>query len=251
MSQIWLRNFTRRFGSNLVIDGLTLEIEAGEFVALVGRSGCGKTTLLRSLAGLDDVEGQDVKTPSARAVVFQDARLLPWKRVWQNVTLGLRGPNPRQRAEAALREVGLGHRLDAWPLTLSGGEAQRVALARALVREPELLLLDEPFAALDALTRIKMHELVVQLWNAHRPAVVLVTHDVNEAVSLADRILVLDSGHVSVEERVDDARRADLAYQQSLRETLLAHLGVDRDAPPHPSKRRTSYPAKLTPQVIT
>jgi sulfonate transport system ATP-binding protein len=116
-------------------------------------------------------------------VVFQDARLLPWKRVWRNVALGLKDADVRARAEAALKEVGLGHRLDAWPATLSGGEAQRTALARALVREPALLLLDEPFAALDALTRLKMHDLVLSLWREHKPAVLLVTHDVDEAIA--------------------------------------------------------------------
>jgi len=164
-----LRNFVRRFGANTIIDGLDLDIAPGEFIALLGRSGSGKTTLLRTLAGLDEVRGQDVEVPDSRAVVFQDARLLPWKPVWKNVSLGLKGDKVRDRAEAALKEVGLGHRLDAWPLTLSGGEAQRVALARALVREPKLLLLDEPFAALDALTRYRMHDLVLSLWRAHRP----------------------------------------------------------------------------------
>jgi sulfonate transport system ATP-binding protein len=203
-----LRGFTRRFGEHTVIDGLDLDLAAGEFVALLGRSGGGKTTLLRTLAGLDDVAGQDVQVPSSRAVVFQDARLLPWKKVWRNVALGLKGRDVRQRAEKALREVGLGHRLDAWPLTLSGGEAQRVALARALVREPQLLLLDEPFAALDALTRVKMHALVLDLWRVHRPAVLMVTHDVDEAVALADRILVLDAGRIVAEERIYAERGA-------------------------------------------
>ena len=223
---ISLCGFTRRYGENTVIDDLSLEIEPGEFVALVGRSGCGKTTLLRALAGLDDVQGQDVRVPSSRAVVYQDARLLPWKKVWQNVALGLRGAHIAERARAALHEVGLAQRLDAWPLTLSGGEAQRVALARALVREPELLLLDEPFAALDALTRIKMHELVLNLWHRHRPAVVLVTHDVDEAIAMADRVLVLERGRIAIEERISAARPRDAAYAQSLRQTLLRHLGV-------------------------
>ncbi len=197
-SPISLRGFTRRYGQNRVIDALTLELQPGEFIALVGRSGSGKTTLLRALAGLDDVQGQDVRVPNSRAVVYQDARLLPWKKVWQNVALGLRGTNIAPRARAALHEVGLEQRADAWPLTLSGGEAQRVALARALVREPELLLLDEPFASLDALTRIKMHELVLNLWHKHRPAVVLVTHDVDEAIAMADRVLVLEGGRIAV-----------------------------------------------------
>jgi sulfonate transport system ATP-binding protein len=232
-----LNGFTRRFGDNVVIDRLDLTIAPGEFVALLGASGSGKTTLLRTLAGLDSAAGQDVVTPDARAVVFQDARLLPWKRVWRNVALGLKGPDVRGRAEAALSEVGLGHRLDAWPATLSGGEAQRTALARALVREPALLLLDEPFAAVDALTRLKMHELVLSLWREHRPAVLLVTHDVDEAIALADRVLVLDKGRIAAEERIalERPRHPDARFH-AIRRRLLAHLGVDTPAPqPQPA----------------
>ena len=222
-----LANFTRSFGDTSVIRNLDLAIAPGEFVALLGRSGSGKTTLLRTLAGLDDVQGQDVRLPASRATVFQDARLLPWKKVWQNVALGLRGGAPRHHAEQALREVGLDHRLDAWPLTLSGGEAQRAALARALVRKPELLLLDEPFAALDALTRIKMHALVLALWRAHQPAVLLVTHDVEEAMALADRILVLDKGQVAAEERITAVRGHRGGVVRTLRAKLLGHLGLE------------------------
>jgi len=226
-STVRLRGFSRSFGANRIIEDLDLDIAPGEFVALLGRSGSGKTTLLRTLAGLDDVEGQDVRVPKSRAVVFQDARLLPWKRVWRNVALGLRGDDARARAEAALVEVGLAHRLDAWPLTLSGGEAQRTALARALVRAPELLLLDEPFAALDALTRIKMHQLVMALWRKHRPAVLMVTHDVDEAIALADRVLVLDAGVIIAEERIAALRGERTASVRPLRSRLLGHLGVD------------------------
>ncbi|MDR3508503.1 MAG: ABC transporter ATP-binding protein [Caulobacteraceae bacterium] len=223
-----LRGFTRRFGANTILHELDLDIGAGEFVALLGRSGSGKTTLLRTLAGLDPVHGQDVETPTARAVVFQDPRLLPWKAVWKNVTLGLKGDAPRERAESALREVGLGHRLDAWPATLSGGEAQRAALARALVREPQLLLLDEPFAALDALTRLKMHELVLTLWRNHKPAVLLVTHDIDEAIALSDRVLVLDEGRIVAEEVIDAPRpRRGEGGLQAVRTRLLGHLGVE------------------------
>ncbi len=223
-----LRGFTRRFGENTILDRLDLDIAAGEFVALLGRSGSGKTTLLRTLAGLDSAGGQEVETPQGRAVVFQDPRLLPWKPVWKNVTLGLNGEAPRARAEAALHEVGLGHRLDAWPATLSGGEAQRTALARALVREPQLLLLDEPFAALDALTRLKMHDLVLTLWRTHRPAVLLVTHDVDEAIALSDRVLVLDRGRIAAEEVIAAPRpRTADAASQAVRARLLAHLGVE------------------------
>jgi sulfonate transport system ATP-binding protein len=220
-----LRGFVRSFGETTVLHGLDLDIQPGEFVALLGRSGSGKTTLLRTLAGLDAADGQDVRVPDSRAVVFQDARLLPWKKVWRNVALGLKGADIRDRAQTALREVGLGHRLDAWPLTLSGGEAQRVALARALVREPRLLLLDEPFAALDALTRLRMHDLVLDLWRAHKPAVLMVTHDVDEAIALADRVLVLDAGRIAAQERIAIARgeRGDLT--QPLRNKLLDILG--------------------------
>ncbi|GGZ30896.1 ABC transporter ATP-binding protein [Asticcacaulis endophyticus] len=223
-----LRGFTRRFGDNAIIEGLDLDIAPGEFVSLLGRSGSGKTTLLRTLAGLDSAEGQDVTIPQTRAVVFQDARLLPWKRVWRNVALGLRGSDVRQRAEAALREVGLDHRLDAWPLTLSGGESQRVALARALVREPQLLLMDEPFAALDALTRFRVHELVLRLWSVHRPSVMLVTHDVDEAIKLSDRVLVLDKGRIVAEERITAPRGEREILTVELREALLSKLGTGR-----------------------
>lgn len=227
-----VRDFTRRFGDVTVLRDLNLDIAQGEFVALLGRSGSGKTTLLRTLAGLDEAEGHDVSAPSARAVVFQDARLLPWKKVWRNVALGLSGGDVRARAEAALGEVGLGHRLDAWPATLSGGEAQRASLARALVREPGLLLLDEPFAAVDALTRLRMHDLVLKLWSAHAPAVLLVTHDVDEAISLADRVLVLDGGRIAAEERITLARpRVHDGAFAALRARLLTHLGVETQAP--------------------
>lgn len=222
-----LTGFSRAFGATLVLDDLDLEIAAGEFVALLGRSGSGKTTLLRTLAGLDGAPGGDALLPASRATVFQDARLLPWKRVWQNVVLGLPGRSDRAAAERALDEVGLGHRVEAWPLTLSGGEAQRAALARALVRRPDLLLLDEPFAALDALTRIRMHALVLALWRAHRPAVLLVTHDVEEAMALADRVLVLDRGRIIAEERIAAPRGQRAAVVRSLREALLGHLGLD------------------------
>ena len=220
-----LRGLTRRFGDQAVLDGLNLTIAPGEFVALLGRSGSGKTTLLRALAGLDPIAGDGVLLPERRAVVFQEPRLLPWRRVKANVALGLRIDGADAKAESALGEVGLGHRVEAWPATLSGGEAQRTALARALVREPELLLLDEPFGALDALTRTRMHDLVLRLWRAHRPAVLLVTHDVDEAIALADRVLVLDGGRIATEERVPAPRPR--RHEPELRERLLAALGVN------------------------
>jgi sulfonate transport system ATP-binding protein len=213
-----------------VLAGLDLTIEAGEFVALLGRSGSGKSTLLRALAGLDrDASGPgEITVPDQVSVVFQDSRLLPWQRVLGNVVLGLGGPDPKRRGRAALAEVGLAGRERAWPRELSGGEQQRVALARSLVREPELLLADEPFGALDALTRLRMHGLLRALYERHRPAVLLVTHDVDEAISLADRVLVLDDGHVRTERRIDlDGHRdpSDPRFA-AIRTDLLAALGL-------------------------
>ena len=222
------RGLHRRFGAREVLRGVDLEVATGEFVALLGRSGSGKTTLLRILAGLDDGAEGDARVPVARSVVFQDARLLPWLSVLDNVVLGLRGADPRARGRAAVEEVGLAGHEDDWPKTLSGGEAQRAALARALVREPDLLLLDEPFGALDALTRLRMHGLVQELCARHRPAVLLVTHDVDEAVLLADRVLVLTDGRISLDAPVDVARprRRDDPGFVALRSRLLAELGV-------------------------
>ncbi|MBX6768519.1 MAG: ABC transporter ATP-binding protein [Actinomadura rubrobrunea] len=197
-----VRGLTKRFGERTVLDGVDLDIARGEFVALLGRSGSGKSTLLRALAGLDDATGGELSVDGTVAVAFQEPRLVPWKRVRANVALGLRVPDPRAAADKALAEVGLTERGGAWPLTLSGGEAQRASLARALVREPDLLLLDEPFSALDALTRITMHRLVLDLWERHRPGILLVTHDVDEALLLADRVLVLDGGRIAHESRV-------------------------------------------------
>ena len=218
----------RQFGDRPVLDGLDLEIEPGEFLALIGRSGSGKSTLLRALAGLDrEVTGQ-LAVNGTLAVAFQEPRLVPWKRVLPNVALGLRAPDSKSVASAALAEVGLTERARAWPLTLSGGEAQRASLARALVREPGLLLLDEPFSALDALTRIAMHRLVVRLWAHHEPAVLLVTHDVDEALALADRVLVLSGGRIGFECRIDAPRPRDHDNSEliNLRHRLLAELGV-------------------------
>jgi sulfonate transport system ATP-binding protein len=228
-----IRRLTRRFGQNTVLDALDLDLAAGSFTALLGRSGSGKTTLLRTLAGLDPAPADArLSLPHPVAVAFQEPRLLPWKTVWRNVTLGLAARDARPRAEAALREVGLERHLDAWPATLSGGEAQRVALARALVREPRLLLLDEPFAALDALTRIRMHGLVTELWRAHLPTTLLVTHDVDEAVLLADRVLVLADGRIAadIEVTLPRPRRHGDAGFAALRTRLLAELGVDLPA---------------------
>ncbi|MFI9352626.1 ABC transporter ATP-binding protein [Streptomyces lydicus] len=226
----------RAFGGRPVIDGLQLDIQPGEFVALLGRSGCGKSTLLKVLAGLDrEIEGE-VLVPRRKAVAFQAPRLMPWKRVWRNVLLGLPGHPERATAVRALEEVGLGHRVDAWPKTLSGGEAQRASLARALVREPDLLLLDEPFGALDALTRIKAQQLVAELWQERGCAVLLVTHDVEEALLLADRALVMEDGRIAYETTVDLPRPREISDPGfgALRARLLSRLGVE-GAPPAPA----------------
>ncbi|WP_233837676.1 ABC transporter ATP-binding protein [Paraburkholderia sp. ZP32-5] len=214
------RGLQRRYGSRIVIDALDLDIHKGEFVALLGESGCGKTTLLRALAGLDLPDVGTIDAPERPSVVFQEHRLLPWATLWENVALGHENAVGRTGAARALAEVGLAGREDDWPRNLSGGQAQRVALARALVRDPVLLLLDEPFAALDALTRIRMHGLVKELVALHRPGVLIVTHDVDEALTLADRILVMRAGRIAASFRPKNHP------SQALRPTLLAELGV-------------------------
>ncbi len=230
----------RSFAGRDVLRGLDLAVGAGEFVALLGRSGTGKSTLLRILGGLDPDYTGDVLVPQRRAVVFQEPRLIPWQRVLPNVMLGLRpGTGGRgrlnQQSLAALSEVGLASHAHAWPVTLSGGEAQRVALARALVREPQLMLLDEPFGALDALTRTRMHALLQDLCARHRPAVLLVTHDVDEAILLADRALVLRDGAITLDVAVGLGRPRARGHPGfiALRSRLLAALGVSE--PPVPA----------------
>jgi sulfonate transport system ATP-binding protein len=226
-----VRGLTRRYGDRTVLDDVDLRIAPGEFVALLGRSGSGKSTLLRALAGLDhDVAGTGVVgVPDKVAVVFQDSRLLPWRRILDNVTLGLRTGDAEARGRAALDEVGLAGRERAWPTELSGGEQQRAALARSLVRDPQLLLADEPFGALDALTRGRMHVLLQRLCERHRPAVLLVTHDVDESIVLADRVIVLDEGRIVTEATVDIAQPRLRTGEQfaAIRRRLLAALGVE------------------------
>jgi sulfonate transport system ATP-binding protein len=218
----------RRFGDRVVLDHLDLTIAADELVVLLGPSGCGKSTLLRLLAGLDRPDGGLVEVPAKRAIVFQADRLLPWQRVLRNVTLGLRGPDAEQRARDALAEVGLSGRERAWPKELSGGEAQRVSLARALVSEPELVLLDEPFAALDAITRLRMHDLVRALRRKHHAAMLLVTHDVDEAIALADRVVVMRDGRLGDSHLIQlpAAQRAASVTREALRSSLLEDLGL-------------------------
>jgi sulfonate transport system ATP-binding protein len=194
-----LRGVSKSFGDLPVLAGLDFTLAEGEFVCVVGRSGCGKSTLLRVIAGLEPADSGEVYAGPRRAISFQEPRLVPWLRVGTNVCLGMRGLSREERREAALsalKDVGLQEKIDAWPLTLSGGQAQRAALARALVREPRLLLLDEPFGALDAFTRREMQDLLAALVREHAFSVVMVTHDRAEAERLAHRILVLEGGQL-------------------------------------------------------
>ena len=240
---IELNDVQRHFGERKVLDRFTLRIKGGEFIAIVGRSGCGKSTLLRLLAGLDRHQGGDViigKKGVARLddevrMMYQDARLLPWKSVINNVALGLKGnrANIRNLALESLSQVGLADRADEWPGNLSGGQRQRVALARALVHRPRLLLLDEPLGALDALTRIEMHRLIEHIWTEHRFTAVLVTHDVSEAIFLADRVLLIEDGRVGLDQEVRLARprnRGAAAFAHLEGEVLERLLGSGLEA---------------------
>ena len=199
----------KSFGDIAVLKNIKLTINKGEFVAIVGRSGCGKSTLLRLISSLETpttgticLDGEPVNgiNPDVR-FLFQDARLLPWKSVWKNISLAAHDKS-RERAIAALKEVKLEERADEWPSVLSGGQKQRVALARALVGEPKVMLLDEPLGALDALTRIEMQELIERLWWDQGFTAILVTHDVSEAVTLADRVILIDEGEITMDERI-------------------------------------------------
>jgi sulfonate transport system ATP-binding protein len=223
VSDLW-----KCYGEREVLKAIDLRIEAGEFVAVVGRSGCGKSTLLRLLAGLEGldegfIDFERAGKPDTR-IMFQDSRLLPWKRVLDNVGLGL--PDARDKAAEALQSVGLQERAGEWPAVLSGGQRQRVALARALVHDPELLLLDEPLGALDALTRIEMQQLIENLWTQRGFTAVLVTHDVQEAIALADRVLLIEDGQVTLDERIMLPRpraRGHAAFAR-LEEQILARV---------------------------
>jgi sulfonate transport system ATP-binding protein len=229
-----LRNVDKWYGRHHVLADVSVRIGNGEIVALIGRSGSGKSTVLRVLAGLSTDHSGERVVAGAPALAFQEPRLFPWRDVRTNVGYGLtrsRLSNSEviSRADRALGDVGLFDRAEAWPLTLSGGQAQRVSLARALVAEPELLLLDEPFGALDALTRLTMRALLLELWREHRFGVLLVTHDVDEAVALADRVLVLEDGRVIHTLVIDDARRSPSdpsANTERYRAELLDKLGV-------------------------
>jgi len=236
-----LTGLSKRYGERQVLHALDLRIGPGEFVAIVGRSGCGKSTLLRLLAGLESPSAGHIEglAGSDTRFMFQDARLLPWARVVDNVALGLEGADARERAQSVLAQVGLAERGGEWPARLSGGQRQRVALARALIHAPRLLLLDEPLGALDALTRIEMHGLIEGLWQRHGFTALLVTHDVSEAVALADRVLLIEDGRVALDERIPLPRPrrhgpAFAALEQRLLERVLQTMPPDSPPAPPP-----------------
>ena len=219
----------RSFDGRTILAGIDLEIARGEFVALLGRSGSGKSTILRAVAGLDaEVGSGSIEVPERRSVLFQDSRLLPWARIIDNTVLGNYAPDARARAHVALREVGLAGHENKWPKALSGGEQQRVALARALVREPELILADEPFSALDALTRLHVQSLLLKLCEQHGPAVLFVTHDVEEALRLADRVVIIADGRIVHDRAIAGVRESATQFDAARRE-ILVRLGVFTD----------------------
>jgi sulfonate transport system ATP-binding protein len=237
-----LNGLTKRYGQREVLRQAQLHIAPGEFVAIVGRSGCGKSTLLRLVAGLEAASSGEVRLDGApltglsdsTRIMFQEARLLPWKRVLDNVALGL-PPSRRDVAAQVLAQVGLGERQNEWPARLSGGQRQRVALARALVHRPRLLLLDEPLGALDALTRIEMHRLIESLWHTHGFTALLVTHDVQEAVTLADRVVLIEDGQIALNQRIDLPRpRAHNAAFAALEQRILDRVLQKPAAEPAP-----------------
>jgi len=231
---------SKRYGEREVLHQVQLDVRPGEFIAIVGRSGCGKSTLLRLVAGLETASTGQVRIDGADAadarddtrIMFQDARLLPWLRVLDNVTLGLPA-SARDRGREVLAQVGLADRENEWPARLSGGQRQRVALARALVHQPRLLLLDEPLGALDALTRIEMHRLIEGLWRRHGFTALLVTHDVQEAVALADRVVLIEDGRIALDETIALPRprsHGDPAFA-ALEERILNRVLQKPDAP--------------------
>ena len=226
-----LHAVSKWYGHTRVLDDVSLRIDRGEIVALVGRSGSGKSTVLRVISGLAGDHAGQRDVLGAPAVAFQEPRLFPWRSVRENVRYGLNRTKVSRteslsRVDRVLDEVGLADKAQSWPLTLSGGQAQRASLARALVAEPQLLLLDEPFGALDALTRLSMHRLLLSLWREHEFGVLLVTHDVDEAIALADTIIVLDRGRVVHTLRIDEPRQPHGPRTEGYRTELLTQLGV-------------------------
>lgn len=219
--EINIKQLDKSFGTLQVLHNIDFHVKSGEFVAIVGKSGCGKSTLLRTLAGLENITAGEITfndrvvkgVQETTRMMFQDARLLPWKDVITNVKVGT--PN-RDKAEEALNNVGLSDKRNDWPAVLSGGQKQRVSLARALAGDPELILFDEPLGALDALTRIEMQELIEKLWTNQRFTSILVTHDVSEAVILADRVVLIEDGGIALDVKIDlpRPRKKDMKFTE-------------------------------------
>ena len=244
------RRLSKSYGNREVLQQLDLTVQPGEFIAIVGRSGCGKSTLLRLVAGLEpatsgslDLDGIPVTgLRGTTRIMFQEARLLPWRRVLENIMLGLPA-TAEPLARQVLAQVGLSERADEWPARLSGGQRQRVALARALVHDPHLLLLDEPLGALDALTRIEMHRLIEGLWQAQGFTALLVTHDVQEAVALADRVILLEEGRVALDQRIDLPRpRVQGSHAFAALEKAILDRVLGRDDGEHEPSARIAAP---------
>ena len=242
---IELEGVSKRYGDMLALDNVSLRIEKGEFVVIVGASGCGKSTTLNMIAGFDHpseglvkVEGRQVTEVSPNTgMVFQQYALFPWLSVLDNIAYGLKMKGMKKAERRAIAQqfvdmVGLKGFENAYPKQLSGGMKQRVTIARVLANDPAVMLFDEPFAALDALTRIKMHRLIIELWRKHTPAVLLVTHDVDEAILLADRVIVLENGKIAEQLRIDLPRARDTGQEgfQTIRARLLGGLGVEVQA---------------------
>jgi sulfonate transport system ATP-binding protein len=254
---IKLQQIKKSYGTRRVLKGIDLDIQAGEFIAVIGRSGCGKSTLLRLLGGLEQSDAGTItfsQTQTDTRMMFQEARLLPWKNVLDNVALGLQVPRKeaQQIAHQALRSVGLAERWADWPAVLSGGQRQRVALARALVHHPALLLLDEPLGALDALTRLEMQGLIASLWQQQRFTAVLVTHDVQEAIALADRVILIEHGQITLNEKITLPRprsHGDAAFGK-LEERILQRV-LNKAAAPYAEIRTAKALRAYTKNQLT
>ena len=256
---IQLRDLKKSYNGTIVLDQLSLNIRKGEFVAIVGKSGCGKSTLLRLLSGLEKpsdgqilIEQEQLKSINRQScMMFQDGRLLPWKRVLENVALGLKGPL-REEAMKVLKHVGLEHRIQEWPAKLSGGQKQRVALARALMHKPSLLLLDEPLGALDAFTRLEMQSLIENIWQKHGFTALLVTHDVEEAVTLADRVILLQDGMIAQDLAIPlpRPRQRDHAIFTSTVKQILKQILEEPNHSEPDRGEEISYQLKPVPKAV-
>ncbi|MFJ7855961.1 ATP-binding cassette domain-containing protein [Peribacillus frigoritolerans] len=237
-----IQNVNKSFDHNEVLRGINLNIKEGEFFAIIGKSGCGKSTLLRLIAGLESRTSGDIKLNEQLVqgihqqvrIMFQDARLLPWEKVIDNVAIGFK-KHERQKARLALQQVGLNDRANEWPSVLSGGQKQRVALARALASNPKLLLLDEPLGALDALTRIEMQQLIESLWQEQKCTTLLITHDVEEAIILADRVILIEDGQLREDISVPFSRprqRGNVEFAQLVDSVLKRVMGISQQVSP-------------------